>query len=437
MEFMIRFCISLFDLGVFWYYLHTFRKKKNVPAPVCAAVLLMLAAVWAVADGEENPYLNLLVLVLLLTLVSLFYDIKIGARVAGIVLFIGTGIVIEPLGMLLLYGIWHAMEENTVYQYYLVTIICALIRGNAVYLLCRLISRKNLNLLKLPKEIVGTLVLVFALSVANCCFITLLSIETDSVKSKIMCVSIIVSIIMTYYFMLYMVERFSSLVQKQHGDELYMEEMRHKEIYYAEAEKRNKYVQDLKHDLNNRLLGLRHLILSGDMETLEQQVRSISSELEQIDADSYSENPAVDSVLRIKFGIAKAEGIKVDTMIRIPQQVGMEYGDIGVLYGNLLDNALEACRKVPPEVRFIRLENRYLSGKLILVVTNSKERGINKELKTTKEDSCSHGRGIASVRRVVEKYNGAVKFTDKGEIFEVSAMLYGIGTGGKNADYYT
>ena len=33
---------------------------------------------------------------------------------------------------------------------------------------------------------------------------------------------------------------------------------------------------------------------------------------------------------------------------------------------------------------------------------------------------------IQSVRKVVEKYNGTVSFTDKGDIFEVSAMLYGI-----------
>jgi len=37
-----------------------------------------------------------------------------------------------------------------------------------------------------------------------------------------------------------------------------------------------------------------------------------------------------------------------------------------------------------------------------------------------------HGHGVQSVRKVVEKYNGTVSFTDKGDIFEVSAMLYGI-----------
>ena len=36
--------------------------------------------------------------------------------------------------------------------------------------------------------------------------------------------------------------------------------------------------------------------------------------------------------------------------------------DIGVLYGNLVDNAVEACSKVPEEQRFVKIENKYQSG---------------------------------------------------------------------------
>lgn len=116
----------------------------------------------------------------------------------------------------------------------------------------------------------------------------------------------------------------------------------------------------------------------------------------------------------------------MDTQIHIPKRMQVEYGDIGVLYGNLLDNAIEACRKLPEAGRFIRIENKYVSGRLLLVVTNSKENEKNKHLKTTKKDTYTHGYGIASVRRVVEKYNGVVQFKDNGITFEVSVMMYGI-----------
>lgn len=104
----------------------------------------------------------------------------------------------------------------------------------------------------------------------------------------------------------------------------------------------------------------------------------------------------------------------------------LEHGDIGVLYGNLLDNAIEACCNVPKDKRYIRLENKFISGKMLLIIENSKSGIRNENLTTTKKDSYSHGRGIKSVRRVVEKYNGTVNFTDKEDVFEVSAMLYGI-----------
>lgn len=426
-EYLIRFCISLFDLGVFWHYMITFRKRKPVPEPACACALILLAAVWAQLDVEKNPYFNLLVLVIVLTLVTLFFEGRAGSRAASVAMFTGTGIVLEPVGMLLLYALHYTAGQSTIYLYYFVTALCAFIRGNVIFLPCRLMRRKELNLLKLPKEIVAVLVLVFATSVVNCCFITILSMETDSMKNKLMCISIIASIVLTYYFMLYMIERISFLVKKQQEDEVYIEEMRYKEVYYAETEKRNMYVHKIKHDLENRLLGLYHLIAVGDTGTLLDQVAVLGREVGEIDADSYSVNPPVDTVLRFKLGAAKSEGIKVDTQIHIPPKMRIEYGDIGVLYGNLLDNAIEACREVPGTGRFISVENKYVSGRLLLVVTNSKENGTNKHLKTTKKDTYAHGYGIASVRRVVEKYNGVVQFTDNGTTFEASVMLYGIG----------
>ena len=113
-------------------------------------------------------------------------------------------------------------------------------------------------------------------------------------------------------------------------------------------------------------------------------------------------------------------------ILEIPKKMQLDHGDIGVLYGNLVDNAVEACSKVSEEQRFVKIENKYQSGILLLVITNSKTGKKNKSLKTTKKDNIRHGHGVQSVRKVVEKYNGTVSFTDKGDIFEVSAMLYGI-----------
>lgn len=426
MEFIIRFAVNLFDLGIFWYYLRSLKKMKRVPMAAFAVYLVIMAAIWATVNSLEKPYLNLLTLVLILLLTTLFFQAKMWSRIANIVIFIGAGILFEPVGMLLLHAMHYTSGADDIYKYFFVMALCSFIRGNVLYLLSKLISQKDVRLSMLPKEIIGVLVMVFGFAVLNCCFIIILSLESGNPKSLIMCISILVSIVLTYYFMLYMMERFNFLMQKQHEDEMYWKEMYYKETYYAEVEKRNEFVQNLKHDLKNKLFGLHYLVEKQDMEALAEQIGGLCQELEQIDENSYSDNPIVDCVLRIKFGMAKKEGIEIHTVIRIPRQMQLEYGDIGVLYGNLLDNAIEACTRVPSGKRFIRLENKYLSGNLLLVIENSKTGKKNESLKTTKRNAYSHGRGIRSVRRVVEKYNGTVSFTDKGEVFEVSAILYGI-----------
>lgn len=119
-EYLIQFCISLFDLAVFWHYMLTFRKRKYVPEPACACALILLAAVWAKVDVEKNPYMNLLVLVSILSLVTLFFEGKVGSKAASVIIFIGTGIVIEPVGMLLLYALHYIISQGKAPYIYII-----------------------------------------------------------------------------------------------------------------------------------------------------------------------------------------------------------------------------------------------------------------------------------------------------------------------------
>ena len=87
-----------------------------------------------------------------------------------------------------------------------------------------------------------------------------LSLEAGSEKALLACASIVISLVLTDYFMLYMMERFNYLVQNSMRDAMYREEMHYKDIYYEEAEKQNKEVQKLKHDIKGHKL---HELSSG------------------------------------------------------------------------------------------------------------------------------------------------------------------------------
>lgn len=426
MDGVIKFAISLFDIAVFMYFFSSFKKLKSGSRFPVTVIYFLAGALWAFVSGVNSPMLNLGTLLLVLIVMSLFFQSGAWTRIVTIAVFIGVGILFEPVGVIMLHAMHYDAAAGELYKYYFVMAVCSFIRGNTLYILSKLISKKGMQISRFPKEILSVLVMIFVFTVLNCCFVILLSFESGTAKSLLMCASIVVSIVLTDYFMLYLMERFNYLIQKQYEDAMYLEEMHYKEIYYAEAEKQNKEVRKLKHDMKNKLHELHHLIEQKEMGELSEKIGAMCRDVEQMDEKRYSENPIVDSVLRIKFGRAKAMGIQIRTEIRIPRQMQLEHGDIGVLYGNLIDNAVEACMKVTDGERFVTLENKYQSGKLLLIITNSKNSERNDTLKTTKQDDRRHGHGIQSVRRVVEKYNGTVNFEDKGESFETAVMLYGI-----------
>lgn len=65
---------------------------------------------------------------------------------------------------------------------------------------------------------------------------------------------------------------------------------------------------------------------NSDGQELSEKIGAMGMEFEQIDENQYSDNPIVDSVLRIKFGRAKARGIKVETSIRIQSRCSLITG---------------------------------------------------------------------------------------------------------------
>lgn len=72
MEYIIRFSVNLFDLGMFWYYLNSFKKMKFTPKNLFVMYIMAMAAIWSGINALNHPFLNLLTLVSVLLITSLF-----------------------------------------------------------------------------------------------------------------------------------------------------------------------------------------------------------------------------------------------------------------------------------------------------------------------------------------------------------------------------
>lgn len=109
------------------------------------------------------------------------------------------------------------------------------------------------------------------------------------------------------------------------------------------------------------------------------------------------------------------------------KDITKRYGGLEKLGDKLLKNA--TMEESLGEVIWLiaLLANQMMNGNLIISVINSKQEKRNLALVTTKPDKEKHGRGVKSIRKVVDKYDGTVEFEDKGDTFEVTGILYEVG----------
>lgn len=419
---MFFFIIDIFDLFIYKKYLDVFIANRRTSNKKSIFILITSAFIWSILNQLNNPVVNLMTIISILFILSLQYKSTTTVRLVLLSMYMGIGFITEPLGLLILKLLSYNSAEDYSYKYFIAVIFVEIIRLLVINIVCQI---KSENIAVLPKDINKMLILIPSIGVINCCLIIFVAISSKSIESILLCITVILTIIASNYFLFHIFNKFNRMTNQKHEDELYIQEMKYKEAYYSQIKEQNEYVQNIKHDLKNQLLTL-YDYMDNSSDLAKNRVKALFSELEHIDQEIYTGNAILNSILRIKFTLANKSHIKTEVKIQVPLEMNIDCGDLGILYGNLLDNAIEACEKIELERRYIKLESKYIEGSLLFIIKNSKSLLKNEYLKTTKKDKWEHGRGINSVVRILEKYNGTIQFEDSGEDFEVSVILYGV-----------
>ena len=143
----------------------------------------------------------------------------------------------------------------------------------------------------------------------------------------------------------------------------------------------------------------------------------------------------VDTLLNMKYheAVRDVPDLKMDAdKLMLPQGLEIHSYDIGVILGNAVDNAMEACRKLkakePEADTFIRLCSLQKGNLLILKVENSFDGWLVRRRQeefpiTDKADKSSHGIGLANIKSTAEKYQGTMDFKVNGRVFILSVMM--------------
>lgn len=198
----------------------------------------------------------------------------------------------------------------------------------------------------------------------------------------------------------------------------------------AERERQYRLSRENIEAINIKCHDIRHQIrhLADKSEAVDGQVLAdIAREVNVYDSVVETGNEALDTILTEKSLACSGEGIELSVIADGAALSFMAPSDIYSLFGNALDNAIEAVRLVrDPERRSITLTVRRRGQMVAVSVENWFV--MTPEFKdglplTTKGDTLNHGFGMRSMRGIVERYGGSLHAgTDRG-IFYLNALL--------------
>ena len=180
-----------------------------------------------------------------------------------------------------------------------------------------------------------------------------------------------------------------------------------------------------RHDLKHQYVVLDSFIDEKEYEKAQKYIAKLINAIPQEKVTVYCRNEALNALITYYAKAAEQNGISYDVSLEIPQSTG-SITDIQlcIIFGNLLENAIEACGRTQSKNRFIRLRSNVKVGMLYITMDNSCDGNIRKErggFISSKRDEI--GTGISSIIAIAEKHDGYAKFNIKEDVFESSVCV--------------
>lgn len=177
------------------------------------------------------------------------------------------------------------------------------------------------------------------------------------------------------------------------------------------------------HDLKHQLRALQ------EMSSEEQQkaFSDVEKSLTIYDSSFHTGNEVLDTILTEKTLVAEKNHIRITSIIDGKLLSFLDKMDLYVLFGNALDNAIEACEKLSSDQdKVISIHISKEQGMCSIQIENTfdgKLYGEGEDLLTSKENKAYHGYGYASIKEIAKKYGGVAIHEAEANLFTLHILL--------------
>jgi len=199
------------------------------------------------------------------------------------------------------------------------------------------------------------------------------------------------------------------------------QELERQRNYYKDRIRDEERVRGIYHDLKNHLLLLQ--AQTGNGQDMQNSLQGLQAQIQEYENYHHTGNEFLDIIIRDKAKIAQEKQIDFNARVSFVDGSFIELLDMSTIFGNALDNAIEASEKLPEDRRLITVKANRVRDMLVITVENNTSPDASIPEKTTKEDAFLHGFGLPNIRKAVERYGGQCRIQTEAERFVLKILI--------------
>lgn len=397
-----------FDACMFFLLFEAFLVRRPLKRSRCFLIGIPLLTLGIAVSNHFLMYQlgNALVMIGVALLVArLFYQGSIGKLILSVIM--GT-VLMSATEIIVMYFITMALNVSVqdvidIPAYRFVGIVLSKLSGLAVCYILRLSWREK------PFELSRSFWIQFFLFFLNVTMIFLLlfkmSYELHNPYYDTVAVFCTLGLLVNTFSALYLYERLAKQNEMIRAEQQYRQHLKEQLKHLDDIVAKQEELRRFKHDMSNQLVALESYFEQDDRSEGRAHIQALMQWFDEARPTVYTGNTALDAILSTKKTLAERQGVRFSTLLQIEKDLPIAPVDICVIFGNALDNAIEACGKVKTADKYIDVVMIQQEDEVFCKITNTTFAPTQGALKTTKADKENHGFGLMNLKRVLEKYD--------------------------------
>lgn len=387
--------------------------NKRLDINIVLILMLVADIILIYTHLEYERYESGVVLLLIILIYGKLVGSQIYVNIAKAVFYISMSINAEVLADYVLRYI--SIQRDDSYMLYEINVLCVIVLFKVISLFMFDVYKRYVQYTYNNVYYVAVTVMKIICAVINICVYSAVK-SIGYYNASIIVVILFINVLTdTGIVFLNIVRNYANVSYER---EMLEQEIETCRILYDNIKTGQDELRDIRHDIKNRL---NMLCYSLDENNIEQARKAIGVLYDNIDASSrifYCNNLKVNTMLEYKFA-GLPENINVQCDIDIPDNLDMDMGDLGVIIGNLLDNSINAVKKIDGEA-YINVVMKYSAESLFITIKNSY---IEDNTIKSAVYYIDHGRGIKNVKRLVDKYRGSYSDTKENGVYTTNLSI--------------